>query len=114
MTPYPLTLRDAALAALQAHAEGRLGYQRGHTTCLYRYSDGAVCAIGAALPDHVVDEYNEGYAVESLCAERRINVCPEELPALMAIQAAHDDLCKPDRPGDGDLLVLLRKHAGAE
>ena len=63
---YHLTARDAARAALKAHAEGRLGYQRGHTACLYRYPDGAVCAIGAALPDYVV-EGRGGYPVESLC-----------------------------------------------
>lgn len=112
MTPYPLTLRAVALAALQAHAEGRLGYQRGHEDCLYRYPDGAVCAIGAAVPDDVVAGCNSGISVQSLREKRRISVPDADMSVLKAIQDAHDDLCDPDRGGDGVFLALLRKHAG--
>lgn len=109
---YHLTVKDVSEAALNAHAEGRLGYQRGHTDCLYRYPDGAVCAIGAALPDHVVEGFNSGVTVEDLAREHRITVDAEEIDFLSEIQSAHDALCEPDRGGDGYLLALLRRGAG--
>lgn len=108
---YHLTARDAARAALKAHAEGRLGYQRGHTACLYRYPDGAVCAIGAALPDYVV-EGRGGYPVESLCGAGRISADMDDMLALMKIQNAHDQLCDSEPDSDAAFLALLAEIAG--
>lgn len=107
-----LTARAVAIAALQAHAEGRLGYQRGHVFCRYRYPDGSVCAVGAALPDEYVPEECEGNAVWQLPTVR---LADGDKGAIGQMQFLHDGLCSKCADGsevnEAEFLELLRQHA---
>lgn len=56
-----LTAKAVAVATLNAHARGKLGYHSsdpwlyGEGTNRLQYSDGCCCAIGSALQGHIPD-----------------------------------------------------------
>lgn len=93
MTPFKLTLRDVVTAALKARAENRLGAQTGKTECMYRYPDGCVCVIGAALPLGVVPDTHNDEGVSKLIISGIVEVEPTEYDALVLLQNKHDAAC---------------------
>ncbi len=98
-TLFLLKAREVAKAVRKAMAEERLGYQCGHEECQYRYSDGAVCAIGAALPDNIYTEEMEGHSVQGLKIRKLVDIRPQDIDLLTELQSAHDMLCEePPNP----------------
>ena len=106
-TPFLLKPREVAKAVRKAMAEGRLGYQRGHEHCQYRYLDGACCAIGAALPDDLAC-YADGAddaSVSALIVNSTFFVEQEEHTALLQhLQHTHDSLCGRSTTADRSFL----------
>lgn len=95
MTAFHLTAEAAATAAAAAYREGRLGFQRGHSECLYRYDDGGCCAIGAGIPDDVaqcIDDGLDDVAINDVIGRDQITT--DDGDALTLIQDSHDRACR--------------------
>lgn len=89
---FQLTLEAAVAAAEEAFAEGLLAFQSADhlgAGCHYRYPDGRRCAIGAALPDEVVEGLNN-MDVGALVGEGRVRT--PDLGALVELQGIHDGI----------------------
>ena len=93
MTPFHLTAEAAATAAAKAYRDGRLGFQRGHRECLYRYDDGGCCAIGAGIPDDAAAAGQQlpGTAIGAVIAQGIVS--SDNDGALCRLQFTHDELC---------------------
>lgn len=93
---FVLTLEAVKTAAREAYAKGALGFQKGEERCLYRGDSGAPCAVGAALPEEVVNKITAAgrnwKSVSALDREGFISVPDEELYDVVRIQRAHDDI----------------------
>lgn len=115
MTAFHLTAEAAAVAAAAAYREGNLGFQRGHTSCHYRYGDGSKCALGAALPDEVVAGF-DGEFIDALIDDGAVST--DETSALVRLQDAHDRVCGTQLSGGGGVnhrsfLAAVNKHLPA-
>ena len=94
-TPFLLEPRKVAAAVRKAHAENRLGYQRGHEDCLYDYGDGAGCAIGVALPKGLVPNTLMSFAVSTLECEDFVSFPDGRAHELLEeLQDRHDAMCR--------------------
>jgi len=108
MTPFHLTAEAAATAAAAAYREGRLGFQRGHPKCLYRYDDGGCCAIGAGLPDDVAARIAGSDIDTGIRTAVDDDIVTTDDPcALENLQTTHDALTLLDKSRD-DFIVFLR------
>lgn len=97
--PIRLLVRDVAKAVLKTAAEGRLGYQQSFDvhrgSCCFRYSNGACCAIGAALSDDEVSRLRPIFSIgEAIYGGY---VVSDDHDVLQKIQIRHDRLVSADR-----------------
>lgn len=101
-TPYHLTARAAATAALEAHATQRLCAQTPlNDGAFYAVSDAdrpelhtIGCAIGVAVPRDLAlaMQGTPGYTVENMVNEHGF-LTTDDVTALTKLQNAHDNWC---------------------
>lgn len=105
-TPY--TYKETVEAANKAFKEKRLGFQKLDRSeeCLYRYSDGGVCAIGAKVTDKDLEGIELAAGIDSFTFG--YNGVFEEgiVGKLEELQGFHDQLC-----GQVKLKLLTIKQA---
>ena len=93
--PFPLEPRKVAAACRKAHAEKRLGYQRGHRECRYEYDDGCGCAIGVGMPKGTVPDRLMGAAVAGLELQGIVTMAnSDDRCVLSDLQDSHDAMCR--------------------
>ncbi len=113
-----ITAEGAARAALAAHAEGRLGFQRGHEMCQYEYEDGGCCAIGAVLTPETLklvhENHENGCSVNTLLEQDLISVPGDDLFKLSKLQEFHDEACDSRSLYEKMFLEYARELAGEE
>ncbi len=89
-----ITKAQAIAAARDYYERGKLGFQNGKIACLYLYSDGCRCAIGAVLDDeHIQTGALCDGDVYDLIGTGLICVSEDDAEFLSRLQAAHDDVC---------------------
>jgi uncharacterized Ntn-hydrolase superfamily protein len=129
-----LTLETVVKAARKAYEEQRLTAQAADPRdrrCLYRKGE-YCCAIGAALPDKVIDKLEANYtkdgerynsqSIEVVVKEGFVDV-ENDLAAMKKLQAAHDHWCQtvcykeedssaaPGQAAEAAFVELLDKYS---
>jgi hypothetical protein len=124
LRPLRLDRETVKAACRTAHSEGRLGYQRPNShdlKCQYRYVDGSVCSIGAAVPEeyarifdaHTAHQFIEGSKIPvNQSINALINagaVITDDHPFLVSLQELHDDLAShPSAAAEARFLRMIQ------
>lgn len=89
-----LTMERVLKAANKVIKNGKLGAQRGHSACKYKYPDGCRCVVGAALTDEELASLKKNYAMQDtivkISDKSYIEVNKDEVQDMRKLQAAHD------------------------
>lgn len=110
--PIHLIAKEVALAALKAHAEGRLSAQGPTPACRYRDKSGLPCAIGVVLTDECARSIGN---VNVLGLVQDGVISADDVGALLLLQNAHDDWSNYEKEeGEAHFLAAARRIAGVD
>jgi hypothetical protein len=124
LQPLRLDRETVKAACRAAYEEKRLGYQhpRSHDRhCQYRYPDGNVCSIGAAVPGEyarIFDNHTAARDIEgaTVPVNQSINslinakaVVSDDPRFLISLQELHDDLAShPNAAAEARFLRMIQ------